>query len=150
MGAPNRLAPAGAPRFDAGHWMLPHEDLLGFIEVPAGKFLMGSDDLTDDEGPLHEVDLPQFWMARYPTTVAQFRAFVEGSEHVGFAAEALRSPDDQPVAHVSWSDALRYCEWLNGKLVGLAKERNGSGDPWQGLENGTLRARDGWAHLSVG
>ena len=38
---------------------------------------MGSDDLTDDEKPQYMVDLPQFWMARYPTTLELTSIFHE-------------------------------------------------------------------------
>ena len=33
------------------------------------------------EQPQHDVTLPAFFIARYPTTVAQFRAFVDDSGH---------------------------------------------------------------------
>src|SRR6185436_6891972 len=36
-------AQMGDPRFDPERGFLPRDPLLGFIEVPAGKFLMGSD-----------------------------------------------------------------------------------------------------------
>lgn len=129
---------AGGLRFDKGHWWLPEEELLGFISVPAGRFLMGSDHLTEDEKPLHHVELPQFWIARYPTTVAQFREFTLESSYHDFALEALRSPDDHPVVLTSWSDALRYCEWLSSKVVGLAIERGRADALWRGLADGNL------------
>ena len=57
--------------------------MLGFVEIPAGAFWMGStqrDRLADDdEKPRHRVTLPRYYIARYPVTVAQFRAFVEAS-----------------------------------------------------------------------
>ena len=54
---------------------------IDWVEVPAGPFQMGSagdDELADaHEKPQHELDLPRFWIARYPVTHAQFRPFVE-------------------------------------------------------------------------
>ncbi len=38
------LARIGDPRFDEEKWYLPKEPLLGFIEIPAGPFVMGSKD----------------------------------------------------------------------------------------------------------
>ena len=133
-------AALGDTRFDPSRWFLPNDDLLGFVRVPAGRFLMGSDDLTDDEKPMHEVELPPFWIARFPTTVAQFRAFSEQSGYKEFDPDALRSPDDHPVVYVNWGDALEYCDWLNGELVELAKAREREDPLWQGLANGNLRA----------
>jgi formylglycine-generating enzyme required for sulfatase activity len=60
---------------------------------------------------------PEFYIARYPVTVAQFRAFVEAT---GFAigdADALADPDSRPVRWVSWHEALAWCDWLNEVLT---------------------------------
>src|SRR5262249_1909611 len=77
------LAHLGDPRFRADVWYLPDEPLLGFVEILAGSFVMGSDDHDDSPllaaSPQHDVFLPLYYMARYPVTVAQFRAFVETS-----------------------------------------------------------------------
>jgi len=54
---------SGDTRFDSDHWLLPNDALFGFVPVPAGPFLMGSDNLKDDEKPQHKVELPLFWMA---------------------------------------------------------------------------------------
>ena len=84
--AGDNLAALGDPRFDAEHRYLPDEPLLGFIEIPAGPFTMGSDkqrdeQAFDDEFPQHEVNLPGYYLARWPVTVAQFAAFVRDSSH---------------------------------------------------------------------
>jgi len=75
--AGNTLAVLGDPRFLADKWYLPDEPLLGFVEVPEGPFTMGSKDnslawLQIKETPQHEVNLPTYWIARYPVTVAQW------------------------------------------------------------------------------
>ena len=81
------LGRLGDPRFDEEVFHLPKryrgspEPLLGFVEVPAGAFTMGSaagDEMADDhERPDHPLDLPSFHIARYPVTNAQYRCFVE-------------------------------------------------------------------------
>ena len=124
-------------------WFLPDEELLGFVEVPAGPFLMGSDPAIDrlafdnewwpGARPQATLDLPAFYMGRYEVTVAQFGAFVE---ETGYRAndEAFRPPPDHPVATVSWTDALAYARWLETTL------REWPGTP---PELGRL-LRDGW------
>src|SRR5207253_10448514 len=48
--APPAPVDSGAtPRFNASAWNLPDEDLLGFAEIPAGKFPMGSDKTHDSQ-----------------------------------------------------------------------------------------------------
>jgi formylglycine-generating enzyme required for sulfatase activity len=118
------LDPAG---FRADAWYLPDDELLGFVEVPAGPFLMGSDPVTDPQsfenehwsegsGP-RSVDLPTYYIGRYEVTVAQYGAFVEATGHP-VDDQALLGPPDHPVASVSWPDALAYARWLQTTLAG--------------------------------
>ncbi|MCP4696454.1 MAG: SUMF1/EgtB/PvdO family nonheme iron enzyme, partial [Gammaproteobacteria bacterium] len=56
-------------------------DEKGFLDIvwttlPEGEFWMGSEDGSDDEKPRCQVRLAAFRIARYPITVAQYRAFV--------------------------------------------------------------------------
>ena len=106
-------------------WFLPDEELLGFVEIPAGPFLMGSDPAVDrlafdnewwpGARPQVTVDLPAFYVGRYEVTVAQFAAFVEETGY-GTHPEAFQRPPDHPVAFVSWTDALAYAQWLEATL----------------------------------
>jgi len=117
--AGNALNWVGDPRFDPERWYLPKDD-DGFIEIPAGSFMMGSDkkrdkDALDREFPPHSVELSAYSINRYPVTVAQFRVFVQ---ETGYDAGSKWSsdPDNHPVRYVSWDDAVKYCEWLTEKL----------------------------------
>ena len=60
---------------------------------------------------------PEFWIARYPVTVAQFRAFVQATRYAIADANALTDPDSRPVRRVSWREALDWCDWLNEMLA---------------------------------
>jgi formylglycine-generating enzyme required for sulfatase activity len=115
------LARLGDPRFAASARYLPAEPLLGFVEIPAGPFRMGSDpqrdgDARSEEQPQHDVTLPAFYIARYPTTVAQFRAFVEENKYRPCNPDCLTGVANHPVVKVTWHDALAYCNWLTGQL----------------------------------
>ena len=126
--AGDTLARLGDPRFlDEKTYCLPDDtwislpenrrSVLGFIEIPAGPFLMGSDKqrdslADDDECPQHSLALPGYYIARYPVTVAQFRACVEQSGYQRQDERSLAGLVNHSVASITWHDALRYCEWL--------------------------------------
>ena len=138
------LARLGDPRFRADAWYLPDEPLLGFVPVPAGRFLMGTrrEDIPalrrrlggeqswyESETPEHEVALPAYYIARYPVTHAQYWAFVQATGHAPPAAdvESERPYEwhdgkpparllNHPVVLVTWYDAQAYCGWLTERL----------------------------------
>jgi formylglycine-generating enzyme required for sulfatase activity len=115
------LAIFGDPRFRDDAWFLPDEPLLGFVKIPAGPFLMGSDKKNDpqtydNETPQHTLTLPGYYISRYPVTVAQFRAFVEQSGYEPEDPDSLRGLANHPVVYISWYEAVRYCQWLTEHL----------------------------------
>ena len=131
VGAGDALAQLGDPRFRADAWYLPDELLLGFVEVPQGPFLMGTEkkdtpallkqfgrerDWYKRETPQHKVTLPSYYIVCHPVTVAQFRAFVNESGYKPAYEGSLRGVDNHPVVNVTWYDALAYCQWLTGRL----------------------------------
>ncbi len=127
LSAGNALAHLGDPRFyGAEGFHLPHDDMLGFVEIPAGNFRMGSDPTKDDqareeEQPQHSLPLETFYMAKYPVTVAQFQLFVNESGHKVANDDSLQGLPNHPVRYVSWYDALAYCEWLQQRLAQWAQ-----------------------------
>ncbi len=48
-----------------------------FVEVPAGRYRIGSDDGFPDERPAHWVDIDAFEIAAFPVTNAEYRCFIE-------------------------------------------------------------------------
>ena len=147
--AGNALAELGDPRFDPDYWYLPAEPMLGFVEIPAGSFIMGSDPAKDlsaseAEQPQHAVDLPTYYIARYPVTVAQYRSYYQESEYRPVDPTALLGIDNHPTGWVGWHMAVEYCRWLNTKLCLLAQEKMAEPHSsskkafWEGLANGTL------------
>ncbi len=141
------LGKIGDPRFLADAWFLPDDPLLGFVEVPAGEFTMGrgkkqNTEWLEEGGPEHPVTLPAFYVARWPVTVAQFRAFVDAPDNAGFPPgdpDCLGGVPNHPVVWVSWHEALAYSRWLTKKLresdttpAPLRRLLNGaSGSEWQ-------------------
>jgi formylglycine-generating enzyme required for sulfatase activity len=100
-------------------------EFLGFVAVPEGGFVMGSDKSTDPLAfdnerwspaqPRGEVNLPLFYIGRYEVTVAQYQAFVAASGRT-VDPQALTAPANHPVTFVTWPDALAYCRWLENQL----------------------------------
>jgi len=65
---------------------------FGWVTIPAGEFLMGSDkrkdkQAYDDETPQHTLHLPEFRIAPVPVTVAQFAAFMAANRGYRTTAE---------------------------------------------------------------
>jgi formylglycine-generating enzyme required for sulfatase activity len=113
------------PYFRADRWYLPDEELLGFVHIPQGTFVMGSDKALDAKAYPDElwpsgartVETPSFYIARYTVTVAQFGAFVKATGFEPAVLDSLTGPPQHPVVHVSWYEALRYCAWLQQTLL---------------------------------
>jgi formylglycine-generating enzyme required for sulfatase activity len=89
---------------------------LRMMLIPAGSFLMGSpeDELerSSSEGPQHEVNVSQFFMAKYPVTQAQWRV-VSAMPQVNRELKPDPSNfkgDLRPVESVSWYDAVEFCD----------------------------------------
>ena len=111
--------------------------------IPAGEFLMGSDEAEEDERPVHAVELDDFLIGVQPVTNAEYARFVRDTGHRPPAIyelplvvtaggqereRAFRSSGqpytwvesdppvdrlDHPVTLVRWEDAVAYCAWLS-------------------------------------
>jgi formylglycine-generating enzyme required for sulfatase activity len=139
------LARLGDPRPDAATL-----GQMSLCWVPSGPFLMGSPD-TDklarrEESPLHRMDVPyDYWLARFPITVSQFRDFVETSGQQLEDPSSLRGPANHPVTRVSWHEAQRFCTWLTqvwlqaGALMAGWEVRLPTEPEWEKGARGGLR-----------
>lgn len=119
------VSSASSVDFLEQNFYLPNDSMLGFVEVSAGVFQMGSNPLIDPMAFENErwsearrqgaVDLPAFYISRYEVTVAQYSAFVDAT---GYRADpmSMQAASNHPVSHVSWTDALAYARWLELQL----------------------------------
>ena len=79
------------------------------------------------------MELPDYYISRYPVTVDQFRAFKD-SGYTPSDDRCLKGLGNHPVVFVDWFDAMAYCEWLTKKLQG-----------WKGTPAELAgRLRQGW------
>jgi formylglycine-generating enzyme len=86
------------------------------VAIPAGSFLMGFDQGRDEERPAHRVWVDPFEMAIYQVRNRDFAAFMQAAGHPAppdWGQAAFDDPD-YPVVSVSWLEAQKYCQWLEG------------------------------------
>jgi formylglycine-generating enzyme required for sulfatase activity len=135
---PNAATATTPKRQGAGR---PADDM---VFIKGGRFLMGTDQGLPLEGPVHEVVVKSFSMDRHEVTVAQFAEFVKATgykteaEKFGWSGvfdlktgewtkvdgadwrhpegPSSSAPPDEPVAQVSWNDALAYAQWAKKRL----------------------------------
>ncbi len=86
---------------------------MEFVLIPAGEFMMGSNDGDRDEQPVHEVTISQpFYLGKYPVTQAQWQAVMENNP------SHFTGDPNRPVENVSWNDVQTFIEKLNAKESG--------------------------------
>jgi formylglycine-generating enzyme required for sulfatase activity len=149
------LCVLGDPRFDYQHWYLPIEENFGFIHIPAGKFIMGRNNI-DRESREHMIDLPyDYWLAKYPVTVAQYQTFVEDSGYRTKGGDGHRGLLNYPAVGLTWYDALAYCDWLSKRLIEFSRKSRVHLDKfWLGLNESkfqvTLPSEVEWEKAACG
>ncbi len=117
----------------------------GMVRVKGGSFDMGDvmGDNHEKDETVHRVTVADFYLGQYAVTVGEFRQFVEDASYQTLAETdggsnfwegsewkkkagvnwrhnekgQLRPPEesDHPVLHVSWYDAVEYCNWRSRK-----------------------------------
>jgi formylglycine-generating enzyme required for sulfatase activity len=99
---------------------LSSEIALALVKVPGGEFAMGAPESElesyDDERPVHQVKVREFYMGKYAVTQAQWRFVAESIAQVNIELDPDPSGfkgDDLPVEQVSWFDAIEFCDRLS-------------------------------------
>lgn len=79
------------------------------VKIPAGSFMMGSNNGSDNEKPVHRVNINyEFYMGKYEVTQAQWKA-VMGNNPSKFS----NCGGNCPVEQVSWDDVQKFIRKLN-------------------------------------
>jgi formylglycine-generating enzyme required for sulfatase activity len=95
------------------------------VFVPAGSFMMGSEDGEENELPVHEVTLNGFWLDRTEVTNAQYAACVvdgvcsppdDSSSGTRDSYYGNPAYANHPVIYVSWEGAAAFAAWAGGRL----------------------------------
>lgn len=145
----------GARRYDSG---APGS---AFVHVPAGPFLYGPEEcyerleLCPPLRPQQEIDLDEFWIAKYSVTYRDWRTLLEATGYRwegrwyrivrgwrGIWLRAFAPADSYPEGHgglpivdVSQRDAYAYCEWLSARLGRRCTLP--TGEQWEKAARGT-------------
>jgi formylglycine-generating enzyme required for sulfatase activity len=102
---------------------------LEMVAIPGGTFLMGSPanekDSFGDERPQHEVNVPTFFIGKYPITQAQWQAIASRTDlkvkqDLDFNPAYFKDRPDsdrRPVEQVNWYDAIEFCARLSKLTV---------------------------------
>ncbi|MFI0609358.1 MAG: formylglycine-generating enzyme family protein [Anaerolineae bacterium] len=105
---------------------------IAWVDVPAGPFIIGSDDPSFGATARRTVTLPVFKISKYETTQAQWQAFTNAADGYRNAdwwneptklterdeepGESVWPGADLPAGSVSWYDAVAFTRWLTARL----------------------------------
>jgi len=95
--------------------------------IPAGEFILGSDDKESISSPKQKVNLPAYWIDKYEVTNMEFLDFSLKTGYVGegakegkdwrmFFTPATPEKAKLPVVYISWKDANEYCKAAGKRL----------------------------------
>lgn len=84
------------------------------VVVPGGTFWMGSEDGSEDERPVREVEVPAFAVGVWEVTREEFRAYVDSTGLPSIVLECgFQEERGHAAACVSWEEAAEYVAWLS-------------------------------------
>ena len=99
------------------------------VFIPAGEFLMGTNDKETPAYPEHKVSLPAFWIDKYEVSNEEFMDFATKNKYAGEGAKedkdwrlfATIERMSNPVVYITWKDADTYCK-AQGKRLPTEEE----------------------------
>jgi formylglycine-generating enzyme required for sulfatase activity len=115
---------------------------IRFRLIPGGWYFVGSPPNETgryaDEAASHKVNLKPFYISVTEITNAQYARFLKAAGHkkpLYWEDQNLNGPN-QPVAGVTWDDAVAFCRWLT-KVTGVPHELP-TENQWEAAARGGL------------
>jgi formylglycine-generating enzyme required for sulfatase activity len=90
-------------------------NLPKMIRIPAGAFIMGSDDHGVHASPSHEVNVATFEISETEVTWDQFSEFVEETDFI-IPKDNGWGRGNRPVINITWGQAVAYSRWLSERV----------------------------------
>jgi formylglycine-generating enzyme required for sulfatase activity/lysophospholipase L1-like esterase len=111
------LTAAEEERLKPGDEFQECKDCPRMIVVPAGSFMMGSNDGDADEKPMHKVTIARpFAVGKFDVTFAEWDACVAAGGCKHMPQDRGWGRGTRPVINVSWDDIMKeYLPWLSRK-----------------------------------
>lgn len=114
------------------------------VLIPAGPFLMGSQNGAPEESPPHGRHLSAFYIDCTEVTVAQYTAFLAATANApppGCTSNPPPSIRDLPITNIQWTDAMRYALWAGKRLPTEAE--------WEKAARGSDGRRYPWGEVDA-
>src|SRR3989337_3412520 len=137
--------------------VLEQKQKYGSVVVPAGEFIMGTDEAREDAYPEHKIYLNAFEIDCYEVTNAQYWEFLEYIKKTNDHSKCFKGEPsnkdhtprfwdneyynvpDYPVARIDWYDAYAYAAWAGKRLPTEAE--------WEKAARGTDGRRFPWGNV---
>ena len=90
-------------------------DCPAMIVIPAGSFMMGSNDGKDNEKPPHNVNIKEFILSQTEITFSQWDACFADGVCTHNPKDDQLGRTNQAAMHVNWHDTQQFIKWLKDK-----------------------------------
>lgn len=120
----------------------------GMVKIPAGRFMMGTEEGFDSEKPMHPAGVSELWMDVTEVTVAAYEACalagacsVSGLTRSAACNWGKAGRKTHPINCVDWEQAKAFCRWKGGRLP--------TEEEWEYAARGTDGRKYPWGNESA-